>query len=374
MKQIAVVIPLYNHAAYIGDAIRSILAQTRAVDKIVIVDDGSTDDSAEIVRAFAEPRIELYTQPNAGAHAALNRGIEKAVGCDYVAILNSDDVFARERISKCAALLDEMPSIDVVATRLRLIDSTGTEIAFSDPRAKWFAAAWSVRGPQLDLVEQLGVANFISSTSNLTGRRAYFLDHPFRHYRYAHDYFFVLHCALRNRLAVLDDELFSYRVHSQNTISVAPEKLVRELLEMNVDLLAVLAPELAGSPKLRRALAAYHRAAWGNVSSFRADVFVSLIAYSLRECSPEQMKADIDAVMEFREASEFPNKALVNLDAGEKQLGTRLAEKYSRLQGELTGTKAELTALRRAWRESPWLRLGKKLGIKSAREIGRIPS
>jgi len=374
MKQIAVVIPLYNHAAYIGDAIRSILAQTRAVDKIVIVDDGSTDDSAEIVRAFAEPRIELYTQPNAGAHAALNRGIEKAVGCDYVAILNSDDVFARERISKCAALLDEMPSIDVVATRLRLIDSTGTEIAFSDPRAKWFAAAWSVRGSQLDLVEQLGVANFISSTSNLTGRRAYFLDHPFRHYRYAHDYFFVLHCALRNRLAVLDDELFSYRVHSQNTISVAPEKLVRELLEMNVDLLAVLAPELAGSPKLRRALAAYHRAAWGNVSSFRADVFVSLIAYSLRECSPEQMKADIDAVMEFPEASEFPNKALVNLDAGEKQLGTRLAEKYSRLQGELTGTKAELTALRRAWRESPWLRLGKKLGIKSAREIGRIPS
>ena len=374
MKQIAVVIPLYNHAAYIGDAIRSILAQTRAVDKIVIVDDGSTDDSAEIVRAFAEPRIELYTQPNAGAHAALNRGIEKAVGCDYVAILNSDDVFARERISKCAALLDEMPSIDVVATRLRLIDSTGTEIAFSDPRAKWFAAAWSVRGSQLDLVEQLGVANFISSTSNLTGRRAYFLDHPFRHYRYAHDYFFVLHCALRNRLAVLDDELFSYRVHSQNTISVAPEKLVRELLEMNVDLLAVLAPELAGSPKLRRALAAYHRAAWGNVSSFRADVFVSLIAYSLRECSPEQMKADIDAVMEFREASEFPNKALVNLGAGEKQLGTRLAEKYSRLQGELTGTKAELTALRRAWRESPWLRLGQKLGIKSAREIGRIPS
>ena len=374
MKQVAVVIPLYNHAAYIGDAVRSVLGQTRAVDKIVIVDDGSTDDSAEIVRAFAEPRIELYTQPNAGAHAALNRGIEKAVGCDYVAILNSDDVFARERISKCAALLDEMPSIDVVATRLRLIDSTGTEIAFSDPRAKWFAAAWSVRGSQLDLVEQLGVANFISSTSNLTGRRAYFLDHPFRHYRYAHDYFFVLHCALRNRLAVLDDELFSYRVHSQNTISVAPEKLVRELLEMNVDLLAVLAPELAGSPKLRRALAAYHRAAWGNVSSFRADVFVSLIAYSLRECSPEQMKADIDAVMEFREASEFPNKALVNLDAGEKQLGTRLAEKYSRLQGELTGTKAELTALRRAWRESPWLRLGKKLGIKSAREIGRIPS
>src|SRR5207245_5883446 len=112
---------------------------------IVIVDDGSTDDSVEIVRAFAEPRIELYTQPNAGAHAALNRGIEKAGGCDCVAILNSDDVFARERISKCAAFLDETPAIDVVATRLKLIDSTGSEMAPSDPAAKWFAAAWSIR-------------------------------------------------------------------------------------------------------------------------------------------------------------------------------------------------------------------------------------
>jgi len=374
MKQIAVVIPLYNHAAYIGDAIRSVLAQTRRVDKIVIIDDGSTDDSVEIVRAFAEPRIELYTQPNAGAHAALNRGIEKAIGCDYVAILNSDDVFARERISKCAAFLDEMPSIDVVATRLGLIDSTGSEIAFSDRRAKWFAAAWSVRGSQLDLVEQLGVANFISSTSNLTGRRAYFLDHPFRHYRYAHDYFFVLDCALHNRLAVLDDELFSYRVHSKNTISVEPQKLVRELLEMNVDLLAALEPELADSPNLRRALAAYHRAAWGNVSSFRADVFASLIAYALSESSRDQVQAHIDTVMKFPEAKEFPNKALINLDADERQLGTRLAEKYSRLQGELAQTEAELSALRKGWRESPWLRLGRKFGIKSAREIGTHPS
>ena len=184
----------------------------------------------------------------------------------------------------------------------------------------------------------------------------------------------MLDCALRNRLAVLDDELLSYRVHSQNTISVGPEELVRELLAMNVDLLAALAPELAVSPNLRRALAAYHRAAWGNVSSFRADVFVSLIAYVLAQPSHDQMQTHIDAVMEFPEAKEFPNRALINLDPGKTQLGTRLAEKYSRLQGELTRTKAELSALRRAWRESAWLRLGQKLGIKSAREIGRVPS
>jgi len=367
MKQIAVVIPLYNHAAYIGEAIESVLVQTRTVNKIVIVDDGSTDNSIEIVRAFAEPRIQLYTQPNAGAHAALNRGIKEATGCEYIAILNSDDVFARDRISKCTAFLDQTPAIDVVATRLKLINSTGSAIPFSDPSAKWFTAAWSIRASQLDLVEQLGVANFVGSTSNLSGRRTYFLEHPFRRYRYAHDYFFLLDCALHDRLAVLDDELLSYRMHSVNTISAAAAKeLVRELLEMNVDLLAALAPELGGSPNLRRAFAAYHRAAWANVSSFRADVFVSLIAYAVGQCSHDQMQAHIDAVMKFREASQFPNQALINLDAGETQLGARLAEKYSRLRAELIQAKSELSALRRVSRESPWLRLGRKLGIKSA--------
>jgi hypothetical protein len=242
-------------------------------------------------------------------------------------------------------------------------------MAPSDPAGNWFAAAWSISASQLDLVEQFGIANFVGSTSNLTGRRTYFLEHPFRRYRYAHDYFFLLDCALHDRLAVLDDELLSYRVHSANTISAPPEKLVRELLEMNMDLLTALAPELAGSPNLRRALA-YHRAAWGNVSSFRADVFVSLIAYALAECSPDQMQSHIDAVMKFSEASEFPNQALVNLDDSQTQLGARLAEKYSRVQGELRQAKAELSALRKGWRESPWLRLGRKLGIKSAREVG----
>jgi hypothetical protein len=100
----------------------------------------------------------------------------------------------------------------------------------------------------------------------------------------------------------------------------------------------------------------------------------SSLAYALGECSRDQFQAHIDAVMKFREVSEFPNQALVNLDAGEAHLGARQANKYSRLQGELTRTKAELSALRKVWRESPWLRLGRKFGIKSAWEIGTNPS
>jgi glycosyltransferase involved in cell wall biosynthesis len=67
MKQIAVIIPLYNYAAYVGDAIRSVLAQTRSLDEIVIVDDGATDDSVQIVRGFgrAADRIVYAAQTRA---------------------------------------------------------------------------------------------------------------------------------------------------------------------------------------------------------------------------------------------------------------------------------------------------------------------
>lgn len=359
MKKIALVIPLYNHAAYVADAIRSVLAQTRAVDRIVIVDDGSTDNSVEIVRSFADPRIELHRQRNAGAHAALNRGIAAAEECEYVAILNSDDLFAPERVAKCTAFLEQTATADVVATRMKLIDGAGRNIPPSESHAKWFRAAWSLRESKLDLVEQLGVANFIASTSNLVGRRRFFLEHPFRSYRYVHDYYFLLDCALHERLAVIDEELLSYRVHSTNTIATAPRELVRELLEMNVDILVSVAPELEKSPKLRRALAAYQRAAWANISSFRADVFVSLVARALAG-SRDQMQRHIDAVMEFTEASEFPNQALLNLTEGELQLGAGLAEKYSRLAGELRQARADLAALRKTQRGSRWLSLGRK--------------
>src|SRR5438067_1085737 len=97
---IAVVIPLYNHERYIVEALRSVLAQTRPVNRIVIVDDGSTDGSVEVVRREFrdDARIQLLTQRNSGAHVALNRGIaEAASDCEFIGILNSDDVYEPSR-------------------------------------------------------------------------------------------------------------------------------------------------------------------------------------------------------------------------------------------------------------------------------------
>jgi glycosyltransferase involved in cell wall biosynthesis len=76
------VIPLYNHARFIEAAIDSALRQGPILREMVVVDDGSTDDSATIARGLAEadPRIVFWSQPNRGAHAAINAGIQRASG------------------------------------------------------------------------------------------------------------------------------------------------------------------------------------------------------------------------------------------------------------------------------------------------------
>jgi glycosyltransferase involved in cell wall biosynthesis len=70
-QKIACVIPSYNHADYIAEAIRSVLRQTLPPERLVIVDDGSQDNSVEIIRAVRDPRIQLVVQENQGAHVAL---------------------------------------------------------------------------------------------------------------------------------------------------------------------------------------------------------------------------------------------------------------------------------------------------------------
>ena len=133
MHKVAVVIPSYNPAAYIVSALESVVTQTLAPERIVVVDDGSTDNSLELLRAFAaaHPQLLLIPQANAGAHNALNRAIAEAGAVDFIAILNSDDLYEPTRLEKCAAYLAAHPECEVVCTGVRMIDSEGALLSSS---------------------------------------------------------------------------------------------------------------------------------------------------------------------------------------------------------------------------------------------------
>ena len=105
ISEISVVIPLYNKAAEIERTLGSVLGQSVLPREVIIIDDGSTDGSAEIVERMATPLVRLLRQENAGVSAARNRAIEMATG-RWVALLDGDDWWKPDYLSAMARLIE----------------------------------------------------------------------------------------------------------------------------------------------------------------------------------------------------------------------------------------------------------------------------
>lgn len=121
---LSVIIPLYNKEREIEGTLRSVLAQTLLPLEIVVVDDGSTDRSAEIVRSIASPLVRLIRQSNAGECAARNRAIAETQG-EYVALLDADDEWEAGFLAEIAAMIAEYPGCGIYATAFNVIDRDG---------------------------------------------------------------------------------------------------------------------------------------------------------------------------------------------------------------------------------------------------------
>jgi glycosyltransferase involved in cell wall biosynthesis len=104
---ISVVIPTYNRAELVLRALRSVLAQTRPAEQVIVVDDGSTDDTGPLVR-IQFGSVDYLAQENRGVSAARNRGIEVATG-EWIALLDSDDEWLPEKLERQMACLEQEP-------------------------------------------------------------------------------------------------------------------------------------------------------------------------------------------------------------------------------------------------------------------------
>jgi glycosyltransferase involved in cell wall biosynthesis len=124
MAFFSVVIPLYNKADYIENTIKSILDQTFADFEIIVINDGSTDNSMAKVQGFNDDRIQLYNEKNQGASIARNLGIEKAK-CNYIAFLDADDLWAPNHLETLKTLIEKFPDAGIFASRYELVFSNG---------------------------------------------------------------------------------------------------------------------------------------------------------------------------------------------------------------------------------------------------------
>ena len=113
--KLSVILPVYNGQQYLTEAIESVLSQSFTDFELIIINDGSTDGSGEIIKALSDARIRYFEQSNKGLAATLNRGISLAKG-EYVARQDQDDVCLPSRFEKQAAFLDANLDVGMVGT------------------------------------------------------------------------------------------------------------------------------------------------------------------------------------------------------------------------------------------------------------------
>jgi glycosyltransferase involved in cell wall biosynthesis len=233
MPKVSVVIPSYNHASYVADAVTSVLNQSEPDLELIVVDDGSSDNTIEILQAVPDPRLRVIPQSNQGAHAAINRGLREAAG-KYLAILNSDDAYHPNRLEKALAILDTDPDAGLIGSYIEIVDSQNRTLGIK--HGYHDCSPWLLQSPQRsfragqDLRAALLTENYWSTTSNFVFRRTtYDRAGEFRPLQYAHDWDFALRMARLTRLVILPEPLVRYRVHESNTIRTNPPAMIFEI-------------------------------------------------------------------------------------------------------------------------------------------------
>ena len=214
---VSVVLPTYNDEAYIADAIESILRQSFENFEFLIIDDGSTDQTARIVRRYAKTdgRIQVISQPNSGIVSALNYGISLARG-HYIARMDGDDISDHRRFELQLAYLESHPSVVALGTAYTFIDERSdaiearpvpqtvlrTKLYGPDPSSAWLCHP-----------------STMMRTSTLRAVGGY------RYYRHAEDADLWIRLEEYGELRNLTENLFQWRRHSRR---VSVENLLEQ--------------------------------------------------------------------------------------------------------------------------------------------------
>jgi glycosyltransferase involved in cell wall biosynthesis len=154
MKNVSIIIPCYNDEKYIGDSIESALNQTWEKCELVVVDDGSTDNSLEVARRYESDRVRVISQDNQGPSAARNRGLQECTG-EYVQYLDADDLLHPRKIEAQVKALQSSPPRTVVMCSTCYFDNgtdpqdghldRGSSVLNSDDPVQWLVDLWNER-------------------------------------------------------------------------------------------------------------------------------------------------------------------------------------------------------------------------------------
>jgi glycosyltransferase involved in cell wall biosynthesis len=213
MPKISVLLPVHNGECYIAEAVESILHQTYRDFELIVIDDGSVDLTAKIIRSFRDKRIlHIKHERKLGIVASLNEGLELAKG-EYIARMDADDISLPRRFELQLDYLREDPTVGVLGCRVIEINSSGNVLReihspLLDSQIRWLMCFENpMRHPTVLTYSQL--------LRDLGG---------YRNFRASEDYDLWQRMSEKTRLANLGNFLLLYRLHGSNA-SQAPNRL-----------------------------------------------------------------------------------------------------------------------------------------------------
>ncbi|UJS25732.1 glycosyltransferase [Thiothrix winogradskyi] len=239
MVKVSVILPVYNHARWVQQALDSVLAQTFSAFELIVIDDASTDDSWAVIQTACatkpDARVRCWRhEHNQGAPATLNEGLRLAQG-EYLAILNSDDVWDVTRLQRLVTLAQSQ-SLDFISTDVAVLDADSQPKEAAEPHwVAWFEGLKQYYATHTDTQATLLRGNFLITTSNFFfHRRVYAQLGGFSELRYVHDYEYALRVVAAGfKVRFLSGEkLLGYRLHESNTIREKPLAAIEENMHL----------------------------------------------------------------------------------------------------------------------------------------------
>lgn len=247
--KVSVNICCYNSEQFIQETIESVLAQTFKDFEVVIIDDGSKDQTAEIINRFNDPRLRYFYQENQGLSAARNKAIKLSKG-KFIALLDHDDLWETNKLKIQVRLLDSKPEVGLVFADAYLIDANNKTSKL------YFDACSPHRGR---VVEQLVKGDFIPCLTVVMRRDIVSSTGSFKkNLHITEEYDFFLRMSLATEFDYVDQPLARYRLHAGN-VSQNLERLHKEEI-LSLEEFARLVKDLGLKKKIAVRLSAKHLA------------------------------------------------------------------------------------------------------------------
>ncbi len=225
---VSVILPVYNHGAFVGEAIECVLCQSYSDLELIAIDDCSTDESWSVVQSFTDPRlIKSRNSANRGVSFTYNDALAKSSG-SIIMSLGSDDAFAPRKIEEQLKFLNKHPEVSILGTYLTVV---------GDPEGRTAVREWFNAAVDLNSVDSWIWTNRLAQSSVAITRDAHErLGNSRLDLRRIPDWELWLRAvSTGTRIAVLPEPLTSYRVQAGSVTHASPAETVHEYLTVSME-------------------------------------------------------------------------------------------------------------------------------------------